>query len=88
MHQIVMVCYDIMVIEAVPALHVVAPGIGAQTDSCDVESWCAWTKVRPDQQDQPTTPLRQDAMHKLTFTLESLVWLTEDFEGFDPSMLL
>ena len=29
MHQIVMVCYDIMVIEAVPALHVVAPVIGA-----------------------------------------------------------
>jgi len=46
MHQIVMVCYDITVIEAVPALHVVAPGIGAQTDSCDVESRCAWAKVR------------------------------------------
>ena len=28
------------------------------------------------------------AVLKLTFTLESLVGLTGDFEGFDPSMLL
>lgn len=40
-----MVCYDITVIEAVPALHVVAPGIGAQTYSCDVESWVRLSEV-------------------------------------------
>ena len=28
------------------------------------------------------------AMHKLTFTLESLVGLTGEFEGFNPSMIL
>ena len=88
MHQIVMVCYDITVIEAVPALHVVAPGIGAQTDSCDVESWCAWAKAFLVAR-LANNPVRAGlAVLKLTFTLESLVGLTGDFEGFDPSMIL